>query len=198
MLATVKVDRLIIDGNSYTENQMHLLPAQLFEVAHSSTWTEDVVGFFRKECPLSNHHPSPFTIGTETYSCIEEHLLSEEALLFGAEQTADNIRATDDPVQMLRYRKDMIKNDGNYSREVWENRAPGILLEGLRAKFHQNDYCRQFLLKTGTRTIAEASPYDRFFGIGYHHKTLEFVLQRQNWGKNELGKGLMIVRDELQ
>lgn len=198
MMATVRVNRLIINGASYTKDQLHLLPKCLFEVAHSSTWTEDVVGFFRKECPLSNHNPSPFILDNEPYSCIEEHLLSEEALLFGDEMTANNIRATDDPVEMLRHRKHMIRNNPRYNRAEFEIAAPEILLKGLRAKFAQNDYNREFLLKTGTRQIVEASPYDRFFGIGYGHRDKNFLTRRDDWGNNALGKGLMAVREELK
>lgn len=201
MNATVKVDKLIVNGRSYTKDQLHMLPECLFAAAHSSTWTNDVVGFFRAECPLSNHNPSPFVIDEDPYSCIEEHLLSQEALLFDDTYTASRIRSTDNPVEMLRYRKEMIRNNPKYSKEIFEKEAPQILLDGLRAKFQQNDYCREFLLRTGKRVIVEASPYDRFFGIGYGHRSKEpernFLLNRDKWGNNALGKGLMKVRDEL-
>jgi hypothetical protein len=201
MDATVRIDKLLIDGRTYTIDQLNMLPACLFAAAHSSTWTEDVVGFFRKECPLSNHHPSPFVLDHEAYSCIEEHLLSQEALLFDDRETAHKIRSTDNPVEMLRHRKDMIRNNPKYSREIFEKEAPQILLNGLRAKFLQNDHCKTFLLKTEKRTIVEASPYDRFFGIGYGHRSKEpernFLLNRDKWGNNALGKGLMTVRDEV-
>ena len=197
MKATVRVDRLLINGNSYTKDQLHLLPECLHAVANSSTWTNEVVGFFRSECPLSNHNPSPFVLGNDTYSCIEEHLLSQEALLFDDTETAKKIRSTEDPVQMLRYRKDMMRNNPNYNKEMFEKEAPAILIEGLRAKFAQNEHCRKFLMKTGKRHIVEASPYDRFFGIGYGHRDKNFILNRDKWGNNALGKGLMTLREEI-
>lgn len=196
MKATVRIDKLVLNGVSYSKNELHLLPRSLFPVANSSTWTDEIVGFFRCECPLSNHNPSPFVIGDESYSCVEEHLLSEEALLFDDVVTASKIRDTEDPVLMLRYRKDMHRNNPKYSRDTFEKEAPRIILEGLRAKFQQNKHCLDFLLKTGTRHIVEASPYDRFFGIGYGHRDKSFIANRDKWGQNLLGRSLMIVRDE--
>ncbi len=62
--------------------------------------------FSGKEHPLSNFYPSPFTLdesdmglgsGPQTYSTAEQYFQWRKAVLFGDEQTAAAILATDDP-----------------------------------------------------------------------------------------------------
>jgi hypothetical protein len=65
------------------------------------------------------------------------------------------------------------------------------------AKFSQNSSLKNVLLSTGDRTIVEASPEDRIWGIGMHW-TDDGVLDEANWdGMNLLGAALMVVREML-
>ena len=52
-----------------------------------------------------------------------------------------------------------------FKRDVWGNDLERILLRGLRARFHQNPNCADFLRRTGEK-IYEASPKDTFCGAG--------------------------------
>ncbi|KAI0204857.1 DUF1768-domain-containing protein [Astrocystis sublimbata] len=55
---------------------------------------------------------------------------------------------------------------------------------------------RDVLIKvTGDRELAEASPFDRVWGIGFVAKNAD-TRRRDKWGLNLLGKCLMEVRDE--
>ena len=59
--------------------------------------------------------------------------------------------------------------------------------KALVAKFTQHDGLRQLLVGTGKRKLVERSPYDTFWGDG-----------GDGSGKNQLGKLLMEVREELK
>lgn len=71
-------------------------------------------------------------------------------------------------------------------RQDWSDVKEGIMLVGLRAKFHQHPDLRQKLLDTGTRPIVEHTEYDDYWGTG-----------KDGFGKNRLGHLLMNVRDDI-
>ena len=56
----------------------------------------------------------------------------------------------------------------------------------LVAKFPQNLKAQRRLLKTGSKTLIEAAPNDKYWGVG-----------KDGTGKNRLGHLLMEVRTEL-
>jgi hypothetical protein len=68
----------------------------------------------------------------------------------------------------------------------WEEIKEEVMLNGLRAKFHQNIVLQNQLLKTGSALLEENASWDSYWGIGKSEK-----------GKNRMGYLLMKVRDEL-
>lgn len=65
------------------------------------------------------------------------------------------------------------------------------------AKFSQNENLKQQLIDTGSRIIAEASPYDKIWGIGLSEDN-PMALDSTKWiGQNLLGEVLMTVRRNL-
>lgn len=69
-------------------------------------------------------------------------------------------------------------------------------MEGNYLKFTQNEDLKKMLLGTGEKEIAEASPRDRIWGIGFGAKRAGDV--RERWGLNLLGKALMEVRERIR
>lgn len=53
------------------------------------------------------------------------------------------------------------------------------------------------LLATGERQLVEAAGQDRYWGIGYRLKDGPLLWQ-DKWGRNQLGKSLMVVRGRLR
>lgn len=53
------------------------------------------------------------------------------------------------------------------------------------------------LLATGERQLVEAAKRDSIWGIGYSVKELPNI-DKKNWGRNQLGKSLMAVRQRLK
>ena len=71
-------------------------------------------------------------------------------------------------------------------------------MKGNKAKFSQNPDIREFLLSTEDAIIAEASPYDRIWGIGLGRSDAKKGSVEQWRGENLLGCALMDVRDWLR
>ena len=60
----------------------------------------------------------------------------------------------------------------------------------------QDAFCKDFLKSTGQKSIGEANPNDRFFGIGMGLRDRD-VWNKDKWASNLLGKTLMEIRQEL-
>ena len=69
------------------------------------------------------------------------------------------------------------------------------VLAGNFAKFSQNPTMKYHLLSTGTKNLAEASPFDPVWGIGLRADDPEARDPRLWRGKHLLGKALSSVRD---
>ena len=62
-----------------------------------------------------------------------------------------------------------------------------------------NIHLKESLVATGNAILAEASPYDKIWGIGVSTQTTTYFQDVKNWkGENLLGKALMEVRDKLK
>ena len=67
-----------------------------------------------------------------------------------------------------------------------------------KTAFKENADIREFLLSTGDAILAEASPYDKIWGIGLDRETAMKGSVEQWQGENLLGCALMEVRDWLR
>ena len=94
--------------------------------------------------------------------------------------------------------KNIGKTIKNFNRGVWETQAKALVKEGIKAKVDQNVHIKELLLSTGTRRIAEANKFDRFFAIGYDIKDQQ-AWDTTNWkkGKNIMGQIFEEIRNEL-
>jgi len=72
-------------------------------------------------------------------------------------------------------------------RDDWDAVKVAIMREVLTAKFSGDAECRSVLLATGNATLVERTDTDAFWGDG-----------RDRGGRNELGRLLMAVREELR
>lgn len=72
-----------------------------------------------------------------------------------------------------------------------------MVARGNTLKFTQHPELRAALLQTGSRLLAEASRFDRVWGIGYGEADAE-QHHPKNWGLNLLGKAIMEVREALR
>ena len=121
-------------------------------------------------------------------------MMSQKALLFNDKEIYNRIMKADNPGEY----KSLGRKIKNFDENIWNEHRTEIVLKGNIAKFSQNTGLRDFLLNTGSRILAEASPYDRIWGIGMAQNE-NGIENPYNWkGDNLLGFCLMETRDILR
>lgn len=143
---------------------------------------------------LSQWWPAAFTVDGETYASAEHFMMAAKALLFGDAEAAGRIRAAVHPKRA----KDLGRQVRGFDEQRWAERRFDLVVTGNLAKFGQHPDLRAFLLGTGSRVLAEASPRDRIWGTGLAASD-ERATSPEHWpGLNLLGFALMEVRHRLQ
>ncbi|MQY16869.1 hypothetical protein SRB5_70720 [Streptomyces sp. RB5] len=149
-------------------------------------------GSVGKGC-FSQWWPAPFTVDGVTYATAEHWMMAEKARLFG---DADQERAA-----IAAGHPSEAKKAGRLVRgfddATWTARRFEIVVEGSVHKFSQHPDLRAYLLGTRGRTLVEASPRDRIWGIGMGAAN-EDASHPAKWrGQNLLGFALMEARQRL-
>lgn len=149
--------------------------------------------FFGKESPFSNFHFAQFTVDGDTYSCSEQFMMHQKAVLFQDPFHAEQILKAKDPRQMKRFGRKV----QNFNADIWHAKSEKIVGKGIKAKFMQNKHLKRDLINTFPRILVEASPRDRLWGIGMGEKNYK-AQSRHTWrGKNRLGYLLTNIRNEI-
>ena len=126
-----------------------------------------------------------------TFFNSEQAFMWEKAIAFGDMETAAKIMRTPNPSS----NKQLGRQVKNFDANIWSELSYKIMVDVNLAKFSQNITLKNMLLLTGDKTIVEASPVDKIWGIGLHW-TNDDVLDKDKWqGQNLLGKALMEVRE---
>jgi len=153
----------------------------------------------------SQWYPAPFTAKITISGVDEIHqfpttehwMMLQKALLFSDPEMARNIlEITSTGRQAMAGVKEMGRNVKNFDDVVWKKHREQIVLEGTLLKFRQNEELKEKLLETGEKTIVEASPRDRIWGIGFGEKNA--LAHYDKWGANLLGKALVEARKRLR
>ncbi len=117
-----------------------------------------------------------------------------KALLFGDGEIAGKIMETQDP----RSAKKLGRAVKGFSEPVWVAQRKWIDLLGNIHRIPQNPAIAGLLCSTGSAILAEASPYDKVWGIGVKASDPR-ARQPDQWpGLNLLGSVLTEVRDYLK
>jgi ribA/ribD-fused uncharacterized protein len=203
LTAYMVVDKLhIITGegdNKVTEvydiNSLHKLPQSLDPKYVSTVRKNKTFAFFGQNCPLSNFHPAPFIAQGERYRHVEEYLFVQKAEFAGDDVTKEKIRKAKTPADCKRLGRTI-----NVDKKKWQQQEVAVMTKALYEKFAQNPSLKDYLMATGDFTLAEASPSDRFWGIGAGLGELAASKEKQfKWaGKNKLGQLLMQLRTQFQ
>lgn len=141
---------------------------------------------------LSQWYSAEMYIGGTKYANCEQYMMAQKAILFNDKDIYHKIMITTNP--------SVIKNLGrkikNFDEEIWDLHKKRIIFEGNFAKFSQNNNLLEKLLETKELILAEASPYDRIYGIGMKVDDPN-IQDTSKWGDNLLGCTLMNVRNLL-
>ncbi|MFK7774543.1 MAG: NADAR family protein, partial [Saprospiraceae bacterium] len=129
-----------------------------------------------------------------TYNRCEKYIINKKAKLILDEEKAKKILEETDPSNQQKMGREI----KNFTPTIWDEHKIGIVWYGNFLKFKQHKDLEKRLLATGSKILAEASPYDLIWGIGFR-ATDEEALDEKNWrGMNLLGKVLMSVRAALR
>ena len=125
------------------------------------------------------------------FNCSEQYMMAKKALLFGDCEIYEKILKAKSPKVM----KALGRKVRSFDPKIWENERYDIVYCGNMLKFGYNADILDILRSTGDNVIAEASPYDKIWGIGMRKRK---GLTSKDWnGKSLLGKVLMEVRESL-
>lgn len=142
---------------------------------------------------LSQWYDCCFEVEGVIYHTTEQYMMAQKALLFGDEVVYREIMAASHP----RDYKKLGRKVRGFDSELWNAKKYDIVVAGNKAKFGQNPDIKGYLLSTGDAILAEASPYDKIWGIGLGRTEAKKGSVEQWQGENLLGCALMEVRDWL-
>ncbi len=152
--------------------------------------TQTHIYFFTDKDYLSNFYISEFTVDGIKYTCNEQYIMAQKALLFKDTENFEIILSCVKPYDM----KQAGRRVKNFNDTTWLKHRNKILQDGLIAKFTQNKILLNKLKSTGNKILVEASPYDKIYGVGLGENDPK-ILDENNWrGENLLGYTLMNVR----
>lgn len=153
--------------------------------------SNDLYLFYRSASPFSNFYPCGFEMEGINFRSSEQAFMWAKATIFGSTQIADMILAVNTPNEAKKLGR---SRKIAFDEKVWAEHSYGIMVQVLKHKFNNVDLLEK-LFATGNKTLVEASPYDKVWGIGLD-KNDPRAYQPENWlGQNLLGKALMEVRD---
>lgn len=151
-----------------------------------------------------------------TFNCCEQYMMFHKALTFSDTSTASAVLRESNPCQQ----KALGKAVKGFTDEVWDRVKFEVVVNANVMKFTQctaneNDTfiyppngraasdeedvvtLKELLLAIGGRELAEASRFDRVWGIGFGPEVAAKT-PKNKWGQNCLGKALMEVRKRLR
>jgi len=128
------------------------------------------------------------------YNCCEQYMMYKKAQLFFDMETAKQILKEKDPY----HQQKLGRTIKNFNNDIWDKNKVGIVWYGNFLKFTQHQDLKEKLLATENKILAEASPYDLVWGVGYGEKDND-ILECHKWkGQNLLGEVLMSVRRAIK
>lgn len=162
-------------------------------VQNSEDKTEMIVLFFSGSY-LSNFHKCTFIVDGVRFTSNEQFFHYRKALLFNDQKSMAKILVTNNPKEQKLLGRKVI----NYDEKKWAFECYNVMKQGLYAKFDQNPILKERLLSISNARFAEASPYDKKWGIGIRSDHPNAATPSKWLGDNILGKALTEIRDILK
>lgn len=160
----------------------------LYFWGHTKKPNQDIGSF----C-FSQWYYSPFTVNGLIYKTTEHWMMAQKAKLFDNVEIFKLIVDCDKPGEA----KELGRQVVGFDEDTWIRNRYEIVRLGNIHKFNQNRDLGDYLLKTSSRILAEASPIDTIWGIGLTKDSAD-IENIYSWrGLNLLGFALMETRDFL-
>ena len=168
--------------------EMHRYQSAPAKPSYTFFWKDD-----EENGEFSNWYRRDFVIDDFRYFCVEQYMMSQKAKLFHDAENDTKILRANTPGEC----KQLGKKVRPFDPAVWNAAKYEIVKAGNRAKYEQNQDLKAKLLATGSSILAEASPYDKVWGIALDAADAA-DMDPQDWpGQNLLGRILMELRAEF-
>ena len=158
---------------------------------------QKVIGFWKTRKPygfMSQWYYSDFTDNGIKFDTCEKYMMYQKAKLFEDSYSASTILQVRAPSKI----KKLGRKVEGFEEKKWDTTKEDIIYKANLLKFTQNEKLKIKLLNTKDDVLAEASPYDKIYGIGLYPEDKNVQIP-SNWkGQNLLGKALMRVRREIR
>jgi hypothetical protein len=120
-------------------------------------------------------------------------MMYQKAIMFDDLDTADKILQSTEPKEQ----KALGREVKNFDAKAWDMEARDIVYVGNFNKFIQNEQLLKKLMATGHRTLVEASPYDKIWGIGFDEAAAKRTPKSEWKGTIWLGLELTRLRNNI-
>ena len=181
---------LIIKGRNYISKNLYQLPEEINGFKATSKCEGNILGFFSELNPLSNFHPTPFTINGQKYHSSEQYIQHQKCVLFGDKLTEQLILMTSSALECKVLAKDIV----NFDASMWKENAHASCTPGILAKFEQHLTLSKLLLSTGSKQLVECCK-DKDWGMGIPLFD-QNVLKQDHWHSQGL-LGEILKQSEL-
>jgi ribA/ribD-fused uncharacterized protein len=140
---------------------------------------------------FSQWYEAEFVVEGQRYPTAEHFMMAEKAALFDDQEIRAQVLQASTPNAA----KALGRKVRGFNDQRWLQHRYDIVVRANQAKFSQNPELDEYLMRTGSRVIVEASPVDDIWGIGLAQDHAD-VNDPNLWkGLNLLGFALMQVRD---
>lgn len=127
-----------------------------------------------------------------TFKTAEHYMMYHKAMLMKDRAMAAKILIAPTPKQAKALGRKVL----HFDDKKWDEHKEEIMFNGLLLKASQNEEVLDCLLDTGSKQIAEASLWDKIWGIGI---SIADAKKGKKWnGENLLGEAWMRVRDVIK
>lgn len=142
---------------------------------------------------FSQWYEASFEVDGEPFATAEHYMMAQKAKLFEDFDTRAQILCAPNPGAA----KALGRGVRNFNEALWVQHRFEIVCRANEAKFAQNEQLRDFLVRSGSRILVEASPVDLVWGIGLAGDDARANNPNLWRGLNLLGFALMQVRNNM-
>ena len=155
---------------------------------------EAVIPFRADYNPLSNFYKCSITLDDRVFQSSEHAFQFTKAMFLKSDNLAESIYSASSPHEAKTIAAQLISHN---NMADWLKINVDVMRKILRAKWNCSGRFRQTLMSTCGMTIAEATS-DMFWGVGVAPNLALHTKPNKFLGRNQLGRSLMELRDNIQ
>lgn len=157
-------------------------------------YTNDLVLFWGWKDEFSNFFPAKIRMMNYEFATSEHVFMYIKATYFNDTEAMNKISSLKNPAKA----KEIGRRIKFFDEDEWVDYRETAMYLANYEKYRQNPELLKLLLDTGNRILAEASPIDCIWGIGYSVDDEEAYAPNKWRGINLLGNILMELREDFR